>query len=302
MLEKLTPEQEAKMPEYVQKFTELGLSTLPLNPFLKDELVNIIGRVYKAGGLKAPEKVEFYDSPMAVLKAACMLKYGVDEAGITEQMLSTEQPGFIYGSQDAAWLSFYAFFKNETEVTGLDDIQPLIDLLGKCSFVLPYENICFVSQNLSKICMMNGRLHNTTGPAWSYADGFCGYSLDGVAVPKFVIDCINGANNYEEILKIKNAEQRMVAIRHVGIQHFMKEFKGREIDQFGLVQDDGRPEYVLHEVTIAGNKEKLLEMKNPSEPKRHYEFVVPETKSAQEAYVSRFGHLKGKYKAPSFKA
>lgn len=302
LLEQLTPEQEAKFPEYVKKFTDLGLSTLPFNNFLKEELVSIIGRVYKAGGLEAPQEVLFFLSPKAALKAACMRKNNGTEQNITQSMLESERSLFIYGSQDASWLSFYAYFKNETEVKGLDSVQPLIDLLGKCSFILPYENVCFVSQNLSQISMVNGFLHNTTGPAWSYEDGFCGYSLQGIAVPKFVIDCINGANHYEDVLKIQNVEQRLVAVRHIGIQHFMREFKGREIDQFGIIQADGRPEYVLHEVTIAGEKEKLLEMKNPSEDKRHYEFVPPTVKSAQEAYVSRFGHLKGKYKAPSFKA
>lgn len=301
-IEELTPAQIAKFPEYVAKYVGLGLSTLQLNPFLKEELTNIIGRVYKAGGLEAPKQVLFYDSPKAVLEAACCMKYGVSSDKITQQMLNDEHANFIYGSQDASWLSFYAFFQNETEITGIEPLNPLMSLLGKCSFILPYDSVCFVSQNLSQVSMANGRLHNTTGPAWSYADGFCGYSLQGIAVPKFVIDCINGANHYEDVLKIRNVEQRLVAIRHIGIQHFMREFKGREIDQFGVVQADGRPEYVLHEVTIAGEKEKLLEMKNPSEDKRHYEFVPPTVKSAQEAYVTRFGHLKGKYKAPSFKA
>lgn len=302
MLEKLTPAQEAKIPEYVKKFLSLGLSTLGLNTFLEKELKKIIGDVYKAGGLDKPKKILFYKSPMAALEAACKMNYDVSKSKITYDMLSKESENFCYGSQDASWLSFYAFFKNETEVKGLEPVQPLINLLGKCSFFLPYEEVCFVSQNLSQISMVNGRLHNTTGPAWSYEDGFCGYSLDGIAVPKFVIDCINGANEYENILKLRNAEQRMVAIKYVGVQHFMGEFQGKQIDQFGLVQSDGRPEYVLHELVIGGQKEKLLEMKNPSEPKRHYEFVPSTVKSAQEAFVSRFKHLKGKFKVPSFKA
>jgi len=59
MLEKLTPAQEAKIPEYVKKFLSLGLSTLGLNTFLEKELKKIIGDVYRLGGWTSQRKFFF---------------------------------------------------------------------------------------------------------------------------------------------------------------------------------------------------------------------------------------------------
>lgn len=306
MIEKLTAEQEAQFSVYVDRFLKAGLSTQPFDDQLKAEIVEIMGRIYAAGGLKAPSEIVFCLSPQEALTKAAARVNGCSEDKVTNDMRGAELANFCYGSQDAGWLSFYAFFKEQTAVTGLEIVQPLIDLCGKCSFYLPYENVCFVSQNLSYRHMEAGRLHCTTGPAWAYADGFCGYSLDGVAVPKSAIDAVLGKVKPESVLALQNVEQRLVAIKYVGVGKLLKALNSREIGTKGDVQADGRPEYVLHEVELQGAKEKLLEMQNPSEPKRHYEFVPPEINTVSEALAWRIGWnwtlVMGAFKDPVVKA
>ena len=70
MIERLTPEQEAKFPEYVEKFTKLGKSTKQLTDESKEQIVEILGRVYEAGGLPAPKKVLFFTNPYSMSKFA----------------------------------------------------------------------------------------------------------------------------------------------------------------------------------------------------------------------------------------
>lgn len=291
MITKLTKEQEAKMPEYVKKYTELGLATKPFTAESKKALEGIIARVYAAGGLKKPQKIVFCKSPQDIILTAKKMDPGADPS-----------TGFIYGSQDSGWLSFYNYYKTELGVTGLEPIDALTELLGECSFLAPYENICFVSQNLSFVHMVEGRLHCATGPAWGYEDGFCGYSLDGVAVPETVIDAILGKVKPESVLSLENVEQRLVAIKYVGINKLLKALNGRQLDVKGEIQADGKAEYILHEITLEGNAEKLLEMKNPSEPKRHYEFVPPEIKTCNEALAWRIGWNLESFKPPVVKS
>jgi hypothetical protein len=150
--------------------------------------------------------------------------------------------------------------------------------------------------------MVNGRLHSTEGPAWSYADGFCGYALDGVEVPEFVIDAIAGKIPAQKVLELTNVEQRLVAIKYVGAGNLLNALDGKVLCQKGAVQADGRPEYVLHQISLNGTPEKLLEMQNPSEPKRHYEFVPPEVTSCTEALAWRIGWDLKAFKEPKAKA
>jgi hypothetical protein len=198
MIESLTEQQVAKFPEYVEKFTKLGLSTLQLTPTLEADITRVMADVYKVANLAAPKCI-FLPSPQACLVAVSYFQEQLDKGVSFDTLISgfsvpegykptafakEQVNNFAYGSLDASWLSFYSFFLNETEVQNLEQVKPLIELLGKCSFYLPYEDVVFVSANPTEILMVNGSLHSTTGPAWTYSDGFCGYSLDGVAVDK----------------------------------------------------------------------------------------------------------------------
>jgi hypothetical protein len=60
-IQSLTPEQVAAMPEYVNKWASIGLSTEPTD---EDKGTAAIIDMYKIGGYKAP-KVYWFDSPLA---------------------------------------------------------------------------------------------------------------------------------------------------------------------------------------------------------------------------------------------
>ncbi len=55
-----------------------------------------------------------------------------------------------------------------------------------------------------------------------------------------------------------------------------------------MISEKGE-EYTLFEVTLEGSQQKLLKMKNPSEPKTHYEWVEPHINTINEALAWRRG-------------
>jgi hypothetical protein len=63
MIDKLTHEQTARFPEFVEKWTRIGLSTEPAD---RPRAEAVIRLMYEAGGLTPPEKIIWFDNPMAV--------------------------------------------------------------------------------------------------------------------------------------------------------------------------------------------------------------------------------------------
>jgi len=62
MIESLTEEQIAKFPEYVKKWTDIGLCTDPAN---RPEAEKAINKCYELAGLKRPEKIVWCGSPLS---------------------------------------------------------------------------------------------------------------------------------------------------------------------------------------------------------------------------------------------
>lgn len=272
-VEKLTEQQLAKCPEYVKKYVDLGLSTKPLTDKSKAQITEIIGKVYEAGGLPAPKQVLFFQNPVECSVFAS--KNGAKNV-----------KSFCYGSLEAGWLSFYSYFINEVpEVTGLDKIKPLIELLGLCSYWLPYANSALVSQNPTSIMKNANGLHNADGPALTYAGDFDPiYSMNGIIMPKWVIETPAKDLDCTKIMKIINVDQRREALRKVGPENLMKSLKSKTLDsqevtnetkgKFGITNLKRDLNYSLLEFNFGdGMLARYLKMDNPSVDLTHIEGV-----------------------------
>ncbi len=62
MIKSLTPQQEAKLPAYAQKWLDIGLSTEPCNVTQTKRWIN---RAYKQAGLEPPKEYKLFDSPLS---------------------------------------------------------------------------------------------------------------------------------------------------------------------------------------------------------------------------------------------
>jgi hypothetical protein len=290
MVEALTEAQKAMFPVIVKEFTERELSTYQIDtdPNYQERLNKLFAKVYERGGYKPPETVLLMDSPLAIRR-----KY-------KELSGDSSTPLMGYGSHDAGWLATYEFYRRYVpEVKGTEIIDGLVDLVGLVSFYIPCEFACLVSKNPTKISVVEGVLHNAEGPAWEYADGFCGYYLYGTRITKEILDAVQ-AKDAKKIMGIVNVEQRLVAIKAAGVENLLKELKAKKIDN----SPDG--EYELFTVDLLGDGQidKLLKMKNPSEDKFHYEFVAPEVTNVTDAMAWRFPWTAelDKYNKPVVKA
>lgn len=285
---KLTPEQEAKMSEYVTKWTAIGLSTEPTN---KERAAKNVIDYYKVAGLTPPENIVFAASPRAAMVMAnilaskeyhvCKDKSKFDWKAAEKRESKNYNSNYAGGNLWAGWQAFYEFFKDEVGVPGLEIIQPTLELSKDCGWIFPYNDFCVLSEKPQVLKIRNNRLHNETGPALSYSDGFKIYALNGVIMPEWVINQPKENLKAKDILDIKNAEQRMQAMKHKGMGHFFDALEFKVLDK--------KNGYELLLVDHQGEMCEYLKMVNPSTGEIHLEGINPGLDTVDKALAWRNG-------------
>ena len=179
VIDKLTPEQEAQIPVYLERFKAIGLSTAPTN---KAKAEDAVRRSYEymnkisSSFSKNPEFV-WADSPMkgAILAAQfCKGNTDVTDAEIKEQAQQAS-----YGSFEAYWVSTYAFIAEQLPVKKDELIDIVLDIVTHCGVYWTFEDIVILTPKPSKIEMTDQVLHSTTGLALQYPNGDGLYAYKG---------------------------------------------------------------------------------------------------------------------------
>ena len=255
MIDKLTPEQEAKCPEYVKKWCDIGFDTRPTDMI---SAVDVIKRVYKVAGSDVPSYfIGPVDGPYeaavveALLNEHAKKKTEFKNASDLNDRILAELSEFlknpqkmnlnignqIYGYQEY-WISYYDFFRKECGLD-LSIVQPLNDLAKVCGWWTPLADVAIIQHRASEIHRDDqGRLHNENGPAVKFGSGDESlsnvYAVHGVRVPKNVID---RNYNVEDIENQSNAEVRRVMIDLYGQSKYLLD-SGAEVvhtDDFGTL-------------------------------------------------------------------
>lgn len=279
MIEKLTKEEERKIPEFVEKYRAIGLSTK--NPS-KKRAFEIIDRLYKLLDKPAPQKF-YVDSPATALNLYTELS-GNDDT-------SSQIPNIWYGSFYAHCMSFYSFI---AEMDGInigqyeENLKVANEML-ELGCTLAYDSVCIVSKKPKKIIFEDGKLHCSDGPAVEYPDGYALYSWRGISVKKEWIEDPNSIT-VEEVLAEQNAEKRRSMIEIMGYGRYLKEANSKLIDKHIR---NGRVER-LWESDFGYKKAKIIEVINATPENdgtyKHYFFQVPSRiNSAAEAVASLYG-------------
>ena len=287
MITELTDAQKARFPEFVDKWTQIGLSTEPANRPMADEAIR---KMYAIAGLESP-KIVWCSSPLAnglaqqIIVTAKGASVGASvRASVWASVWASVGDSVgasVYGQHEAYWLSFYNYF---AEVCGLTKetakIAGLIQLAQSAGWLLPYKNFCFVSERHNVLKRdPQGRLHCDDGIALAYPDGWGIYALHGVRVkPEYVLTPAAELKP-ETILAENNAEVRMALIRKVGLERLVS--YGAELNVWG--------EYKLLDMKqLMGNQKALyLLMHNPSTCVWHLEGVPNDCTSVKEALHRR---------------
>jgi hypothetical protein len=273
MLEQLTPEQEAQIDVYRDKWIDIGLSTEPLD---FDRAKAAMIKAYAAAGLVAPDKFLVADSPMHAIK----MVREIDPSQTASDVISS----MIYGSHDASWLSYYDYFREVCDIRECDPLEGLIELAKSSGWACVYDEMVVLQHRPVKILMDDQkRLHGENGPAIEYRDGYAIYSWHGVRIPAEWIEN-KSALTAEIALTWANIEQRRAACEILGWANILKTLNAT------VIEADEDPEIgTLVEVEIPEiGREKFLRVRCGTG--REFALPVPpDMKTALQANAWTFG-------------
>jgi hypothetical protein len=116
-------------------------------------------------------------------------------------------------------------------------LEGLWELAQSAGWAIPHENICWVSERHHILQRdERGRLHNLTGPACAYPDGWAIYAVHGVRVPEYIIERPQEIS-VEKIDAENNAEIRRVMMDRFTAPRYIAEsgLKPIHADDFGTL-------------------------------------------------------------------
>lgn len=229
-IKELTPEQTAKLDDYANYWIQKGIN----NEFPSDERVEeIISRFYKTAGLETPP-VRIVDSP-------------ADAVNLAKSMgAEPNEIQFAWMHHDAGSIGFYSFFKNETDLEGLEDVDMFVDG-AELGWTLFFDEVCIVSRKptvhfeLPHDQIRAGTvspLHRMDGPAIDFGPGNEAnvYAVRGVRVDDYVIEHPEKIT-VEDIQNETNSEVRRVKIDQYGQSRYLLDSGAVEVsrDDFGVL-------------------------------------------------------------------
>lgn len=197
-----------------------------------------------------------------------------------------------YGHLDADWLSYFDFFAT-LGFAGTEPLAGMKKLAESCGWWWPYENICFLSGRPVELHRDNrGRLHNETGMAIRYSDGWGFYAWHGILVPEYVI-LLPEPIDLEMIHAEPNVEVRRVLIERFGLGNYLKSGSVKKLhqDQCGTLYSmnlrGDEPIYVVHVINSTPEPDGTY--------KEYFLRVPPSMMRAREAIAWTFGLTEEEY-------
>lgn len=281
VIDSLTPEQEALLDVYYEKWLAIGLKSCPTTPEMRQKAEEFIRQAYRNENLQEPQII-WTRSPLEGARKC--LELGDSKDGL----LSAAG----YGSHDAGWLSFYDYMMN---VLGLveecKDLVPLIEMAQLVGWWWPYDKICVASElPLETHVNADGALHRDGGPCIRYSDGFEMFYLNGIEVPENIARMPASEITKEIILRESNADVRREIVKKVGIVR-AEEILGSVVSDTEKFDVGGIYELLMIDYDAQGKNRPHLKMKNPSIGTYHIEGVKPECANVRDAILYRNGLL-----------
>lgn len=215
-LESLTPEQEATIPVFREKW---------LNMFYKDQSIDKelatkqVKWLYKFCNLEEP-KVYFMDSPIGCQVLIQHLKDPSKE--ISFKIENFESKCFYGDVSDYGWVAMYDMIQNLNFFTDYDwsNFDEFKKLLESGIYELyAFDEFCVVCSKPKVFQDEQNRLHCEDGPAVIFNDGFEMFFWKGIHIPENWIMDKNSITS-EVIMSETNAEKRRCLQEIVGAKRF----------------------------------------------------------------------------------
>jgi len=160
-----------------------------------------------------------------------------------------------------------------------EDLKKALSIFPFRNFYWFFEDVCFIMKPLKIIEKDNEiTLHCATGPAIETRTGYKMYFLNGVRVPKYIVETPAEKLDCRLVLKEKNVEVRREIVRKIGVERLIVKLGAKSIDK----SLDGM--YELLDVNIGdGRYRPYLKMRNPSIKTWHVEGVHPKCRTVKQA-------------------
>ncbi|MEG3840923.1 DUF6745 domain-containing protein [Microcoleus sp. herbarium14] len=311
MIKTFTPEQEALIPVYLEKWRKIALSTDPID---REKAAEAVRGAYALIDTKCPQ-ILFFDSPYVAFRAIEWIE-NICYRLVYELYHEVRSNLWEQRSQkvwdEIHWLDWdfhtqlyrpllnqlQQLFENELEPEGIVysgcgfdfyisvlncDYDPkewatIQSLFKECGFILSHEDVCLVCDRPRILCFdSQHRLHAEAEPAIQFADGYSLYSYHGATLPEKYGQIHPNEWQPEWLLEEENAELKRVLIQGIGYDRICSELAAVELDTW--------QEYTLLKIDTKVDVEPiyLLKMTCPSTGFIHALRVPPDINSAREA-------------------
>jgi hypothetical protein len=243
MITQLTPEQEAQMAPWADKWIKIGLSTEPAD---FDKAAKAALRGYQLCNLPTPKHVLFAPSPYAATLLGILTVKGEDPAKMkkltnAEMRAKMTTSEFLDGVNNdgvsslwASWAAYVSYFRDVVgwQDESLESFRVYEDLVLSCGWSWMHEEVLVIGDR-PKIVHLDGqgRLHNPDGPSLEYRDGWKMYHSHGVPLPDDIMED-RSLLTAERINKETNAEVRRCLMEMFGYSKYIAEV-GEVVDQVG---------------------------------------------------------------------
>uniref|UniRef100_UPI0036F40E94 DUF6745 domain-containing protein n=1 Tax=Thalassoglobus neptunius TaxID=1938619 RepID=UPI0036F40E94 len=128
-------------------------------------------------------------------------------------------------------MSFYDFFRTVCDLRKeTDKLIGLIELSQHCGWWIPYKHVCILQHRHSELHLNSeGRLHNESGMAFAYPDGWGGWFIDGIRVDEKIV-MHPETQTIEEIETEGNNDVKSIRVERFGWYQYLKESGAELVD------------------------------------------------------------------------
>jgi hypothetical protein len=224
----LTPEQEAKIPEYITKYMAMSTNTAKITDEEAEEGVKAL---YELLELPMPEIVK-----MPSIKAAwdevverCVPPDEKDRDIIVKELKDEPVWPRSEGSFDAGYFAYCDFLIQELNIE-LPDIYHLYRKTAPLHLMWPLDDVCILSERFNTCEVRGTQLHCESGPAIAYDDGLKMWYINDLEVDEKVVMRPHEQTR-DEIEKEQNADIKAIRIERYGWLNYLGLIKAELIDE-----------------------------------------------------------------------
>lgn len=302
MIKELTIDQVSKFPEYVEKWISIGCSTERFTNERASEIINNLN--FALFDAKSEIPVFVVENPKEAYALCCALSEADDIKKVDIETAKLKPvKDFVYpyldGAYSASVFSIYDYFIRETDIVIEEKLLKKYlawQATSELGIIYLFDNFAVVSQKPKAMKKNeNGDFHCEDGPALEFWGENIEpmYALNGVRVPKYLVETPAEQLSMEFYKNEKNADVRTEFVRKYGIDRMIS--MGTIIDSYKNYSTDVwivKSEYELVDMkkifpNIAYAPH--LKMVNQTTGVIHVEAVSPNCRTIKQALNERFG-------------